>query len=138
MQCQPIKAGTVCVVGFLVSVSVIGNRSSCLSHASLIVPWPALSCQLQLASNAQNHKKRKGRASSCWRRGDGSEPLYRERDDSFCSEQKYHFCHHVLEYGSKRLLMDLTQIGHPEEDKCLRSIVRVQSCSTKLLTYDTC
>uniref|UniRef100_A0A8C3G5J7 Cell death inducing DFFA like effector c n=1 Tax=Cyclopterus lumpus TaxID=8103 RepID=A0A8C3G5J7_CYCLU len=37
---------------------VIGNRSSCLSHASLIVPWSALSCQLQPAPASENPRKR--------------------------------------------------------------------------------
>lgn len=62
-------------------VSVIGNRSSCLSHASLIVPWPALPCQLQPASALENQRKgTKEEQAAAGRRGDGSKPLYRERE----------------------------------------------------------
>lgn len=56
---RPLKC--VCV-WLLVTVGVIGNRSSCLSHASLIVPWPALSCQLQPASASENQRRRTGKS----------------------------------------------------------------------------
>lgn len=36
-------------VSLVPGFKVIGNRSSCLSHASLIVPWSAQICQLQPA-----------------------------------------------------------------------------------------
>lgn len=39
-------------------LGVIGNRSSCLSHASLIVPSSVLSCQLQPASAFENQRRR--------------------------------------------------------------------------------
>lgn len=38
--------------------SIVGNRSSCLPHTSLIVPWPVLSCQLQPAPALENQRKR--------------------------------------------------------------------------------
>lgn len=59
------------------SASVIGNRSSCLSHASLIVPWPALSCQLQPASEPEEEKAKERAAV----RGEGTETNhYTERE----------------------------------------------------------
>lgn len=38
---------------------VVGNRSSCLLHISLIVPWPLLSCQLQPPFALENQRKSK-------------------------------------------------------------------------------
>lgn len=58
VQCEPIKLALCVCVSFLDVVSVIGDRSSCLSHASLIVPWSALSCQLQPASASENQRER--------------------------------------------------------------------------------
>lgn len=39
-------------------VCVVGSRSSCLLHISLIVPWPLLSCQLQPSSALENQRKK--------------------------------------------------------------------------------
>lgn len=91
---------------FLVKVSVIGNRSSCLSHASLIVPWPALSCQLQPASAfRKSEEENEGRASSCRGRGAAKQTiiLREKRDDGFSWRQECHFCHLVVKGGSKNL-----------------------------------
>lgn len=84
MQCKPIKLPLCVCVWFLVKVSVIGNRSSCLSHASLIVPWPALSCQLQPASASENQRKRTKEEQAA-ARGEGTEANHyteRERGES--------------------------------------------------------
>lgn len=82
MQCEPIKLSLCVCVWFLVKVSVIGNRSSCLSHASLIVPWPALSCQLQPASASENQRKRMKEEQAAVG-GEGTEVNhYTEREES--------------------------------------------------------
>lgn len=53
VQRQPIKRAV-----WLVVVAVVGNRSSCLPHTSLIVPWPVPSCQLQPAPALESQRKR--------------------------------------------------------------------------------
>lgn len=44
---------------FLVVGAVVGNGSSCLPHTSLIVPWPAPSCQLLPAPPLPSENQRK-------------------------------------------------------------------------------
>lgn len=113
---------------FLVIVSVIGNRSSCLSHASLIVPWPVLSCQLQPAFASENQRKR-AKEEHAAAGGEGTEANHytererEEKDDGFSWQKKYHFCYLVKEGGIKKLQTDWNQIGcliFPKEDKCLK------------------